>query len=86
MTVKYYGLAPDYWDHYSDDIAKVDADTVQRIAKKYIDIDHLQTVVVGDAKQVREAVAKYGDVVVFDSDGKPVEAKSGGAAQSPGSK
>jgi zinc protease len=76
MTVKYYGLAPDYWDHYSDQIAKVDADTVQRMAKKYIDLDHLQIVVVGDAKQVGEAVAKYGTVEMFDADGKALPAKA----------
>ena len=79
MAVKYYGLAPDYWDHYSDQIAKVDADAVQRMAKKYIDLDHLQIVVVGDAQQVREAVAKYGAVEVFDADGKPTQAKPGAA-------
>jgi predicted Zn-dependent peptidase len=83
MSVKYYGLAPDYWDHYSDQIAKVDADTVQRMAKKYIDLDHLQIVVVGDAKQVGEAVAKYGTVEMFDADGKAVPAKT---AAAPGGK
>jgi predicted Zn-dependent peptidase len=79
MTVKYYGLAPDYWDHYSDQIAKVDADAVQRMARKYIDLDHLQIVVVGDAKQVGEAVAKYGTVEKFDADGKPSAAKTDAA-------
>jgi zinc protease len=79
MTAKYYGLGNDYWDHYSDEIAKVDANTVQRIARKYVDLDHLQVVVVGDAKEVREAVAKYGTVEVFDAEGKPVEAKADAA-------
>jgi predicted Zn-dependent peptidase len=76
MSVKYYGLAPDYWDHYSDEIAKVDADTIQRMAKKYIDLDHLQIVVVGDARQVGDAVAKYGAVETFDADGKPAPART----------
>jgi zinc protease len=75
MNAKYYGLPADYWDRYSDEIAKVDVDTVQRMAKKYVDLEHLQIVVVGDAKQVREAVAKYGNVEAFDADGKPVTAK-----------
>jgi predicted Zn-dependent peptidase len=79
MAVKYYGLPADYWDHYSDQIAKVDADTVQRIAKKYVDLDHLQIVVVGDAKEVREGVAKYGVVEVYDAEGKIVEAKTDAA-------
>lgn len=75
MSVKYYGLGNDYWDHYSDEIAKVNADTVQRIAQKYVDLNHLQVVVVGDAKEVREAVAKYGTVEMFNADGKAEETK-----------
>ena len=76
MQIKYFGLPQDYWDTYSDQIAKVDADAVQRTARKYVDLDHLQLVVVGDAKQVREAVAKYGTLEVYDADGKPVETKT----------
>ncbi len=75
MSVKYYGLPDNYWDTYSDQVAKVDAATVQRMAQKYIDLNHLQIVVVGDAKEVREAVNKYGTVSVFDADGKPQEGK-----------
>jgi zinc protease len=76
MAVKYYGLPADYYDNYSDRITKVDADAVQRVARKYVDLDHLQIVVVGDAKQVREGVAKYGTLEMFDADGKAVEAKT----------
>jgi len=44
--------------------------------------------VVGDAKQVRDAVAKYGTVEVYDAEGKPVEAKPAEAKQdaAPGTK
>jgi predicted Zn-dependent peptidase len=83
MAVKYYGLPADYYDKYSDQIAKVDADAVQRVARKYIDLGHLQIVIVGDARQVREAVAKYGTVEVYDADGKAAEAKQEAA---PGTK
>ncbi|HUS20274.1 MAG TPA: pitrilysin family protein [Terriglobales bacterium] len=72
MSVKYYGLPVDYWDRYSDEVAKVDAPKVQQIAQKYIDLPHLQIVVVGDAKEVGEAVSKYGTVENFDADGKMV--------------
>lgn len=76
LTVKYYGLPNDYWDTYADKIAAVNAEAVQRVARKYVDLDHLQVVVVGDAKQVGEAVGKYGKVEVFDADGKPVSPKA----------
>ena len=75
MDVKYYGLPVDYYDHFSDEVAKVNADAVQRMARKYIDLDHLQIVVVGDAKDVRAAVEKYGAVETFDAEGKPLAAK-----------
>lgn len=72
LTVKYYGLPADYWDRYPEHVAKVDAAAVQNIAKKYIDLSHLQIVVVGDAKQISEAVSKYGEVERFDADGKSI--------------
>ncbi len=86
MTVKYYGLPLDYWDEYPDQVAKLDADAVQRTARKYIDLDHLQLVVVGDAKQVREAVEKYGTVQMFDADGKPIAPKPQAETAAPSGK
>ncbi|HET7873306.1 MAG TPA: pitrilysin family protein [Terriglobales bacterium] len=85
MTVKYYGLPLDYWDKYPEQVAKLDASAVQRIARKYIDLDHMQIVVVGDAKHVREAVAKYGDTETYDAEGKPVPARTE-AAPAPAAK
>ncbi|HUQ49975.1 MAG TPA: pitrilysin family protein [Terriglobales bacterium] len=75
LTVKYYGLPADYWDRYPEQVARVNAATVQNIAKKYIDLPHMQIVVVGDAKQVSEAVSKYGTVENFDADGKAIANK-----------
>ena len=83
MAVKYYGLPADYYDKYSDQIAKIDADAVQRVARKYIDLDHLQVIVVGDAKQVRHGLAKDGTLEMFDAEGKALEAQSDAA---PGTK
>ena len=71
LTVRYYGLPEDYWDTYADSIAAVNAATVQEAAKKYVDLDHLQVVAVGDAKQVKDVLAKYGPVSTFDTNGKP---------------
>ncbi len=75
MAVKYYGLPADYYDNYSDQIAKVDADAVQRVARKYIDLDHLQYSGVAMPSRCATAVAKYGTLEMFDAEGKAVEAK-----------
>lgn len=78
LTAEYYGLPEDYWDHYPVEVSRVSADQVQEMARKYIDLDHLQVVCVGDAKQpgnsegqsIRQVLEKYGSVEVYDTNGK----------------
>jgi len=72
ITQKIYNLPADYWDTYPQKVAAITADDIQRVAQKYIDLDHLQVVAVGDASKTRDVLAKYGTVQVFDADGKPV--------------
>ena len=74
VNQKLYNLPADYWDTYPQKVAAITADDVQRVAQKYIDMDHLQIVAVGDAAKAREALAKYGKIEMFDADGKPVTA------------
>jgi len=83
MTVKYYNLPQDYYNRYPEEVAKVTPDVVQRMAQKYLDLDHLQVVCVGNASQIRSGLEKYGPVEVFDTEGKP-EAEKAAAAEKPG--
>lgn len=69
MMIKEYGFPADYWDLYPGKISQVTAEDVQRVAKKYIPVDNAQIVAVGDAVKVREALAKFGPVEEWDSDG-----------------
>jgi predicted Zn-dependent peptidase len=71
ITQKIYDLPADYWDTYPQKVAAITAADVQRVAQKYVDLNHLQIVAVGDASKTREIMAKYGTVAVFDADGKP---------------
>jgi predicted Zn-dependent peptidase len=73
MTVNYYKLPEDYWDRYPEEVAKVTAEVVQRAAMKYVDLDHLQFVCVGDGKQIKDVLKKYGAVEVYNTDGKRLE-------------
>jgi len=73
MTANYYRLPEDYWDRYPEQIAKVTPEVVGRVAKKYVDLDHLQIVCVGDGKQIKDVLKKYGPLEVYDVDGKRVE-------------
>jgi predicted Zn-dependent peptidase len=72
ITRKEYGFAPDYWDAYPAKIMAVTADDVQRVARKYLDPDAMQLVVVGDASKIKSILEQYGEVEVFESNGSPV--------------
>ncbi|HZQ24567.1 MAG TPA: pitrilysin family protein [Terriglobales bacterium] len=72
MRAKHSGLPDDYWDRYPAEIAKVDAAAVQRVSRKYLDAEHLQLVCVGNGKEIRSALEKYGPVEVYDINGKRV--------------
>ena len=73
MTANYFRLPQDYWDRYPEEIAKVSPEAVEQAAKKYVDLEHLQFVCVGDGKQIKDTLKKYGPVEVYDADGKRLE-------------
>jgi len=81
ILVQDYGLPVDYWDRYPVEVAHTTADAVQTAARKYVDVDHLQIVCVGDPKQpgndqkqtIRDVLKKYGTVEVYDTNGKKEE-------------
>jgi len=73
MTANYYRLPQDYWERYPEQVAKVTPEVVERVAKKYVDLDHLQIVCVGDGKQIKDVLKKYGPLEVYDVDGKRLE-------------
>jgi zinc protease len=66
------GLPADYFDTYAARVSAVTAAQAQAAAKKYWDAGRLQIVAVGDATKIREILAKFGVVEVYDADGKPV--------------
>src|SRR5690349_24071180 len=72
ITQKLYNLPADYWDTYPQKVSAITAADVQRVAKQYIDLGHLQVVAVGDAAKARDGLSKYGKVEVYDADGKPL--------------
>lgn len=73
ITQKLYNLPENYWDAYPQKVAAITAEDIQQAAQKYIDRHHLQIVAVGDAAKIRDALAKYGTVETYDSEGKLVK-------------
>ncbi|HEY3837703.1 MAG TPA: pitrilysin family protein [Bryobacteraceae bacterium] len=70
IEIKRYGLPADYWDTYPTKISAITADDVMRVAKKYINPENAQIVVVGDASKIKAVMEKYGPVAMYDTEGK----------------
>jgi len=68
-TLIIYGLSPDYYSTYRENVRTVSVNAVLDAAQKHLHPDKLQTVVVGDAKSIRESVAELGlgDVQIHSS-------------------
>ncbi|HZI79757.1 MAG TPA: pitrilysin family protein [Vicinamibacterales bacterium] len=73
--IKEYGLPADYWDTYPEKIAAVTAADVQRVAQKYIPVDDIVIIAVGDGAKIRSLMAAFGTIEEWDAEGKRVAAK-----------
>ncbi|HWP54627.1 MAG TPA: insulinase family protein, partial [Pyrinomonadaceae bacterium] len=78
ITQKLYNFPANYWDTYPQKVEAITAEDIQRVAMKYIDINHLQIVAVGDASKTRQVLAGFGSVQEYDGDGKPMRTASAG--------
>ena len=66
-------LPMDYYQNYPKAIAAVTKDDVLRVAKKYIDLDHINIVIVGDRKSIEGPLKATGiaPIVILDPEGVP---------------
>lgn len=64
-------LPMDYYQNYPKAIAAVTKDDVLRVAKKYVDLDHLNIVIVGDRKSIEGPLKATGiaPIVILDAEG-----------------
>ena len=67
-----FGLPDSYVTDYTRKIAAVSKDDIRRVARKYIDPNHLTIVVVGDKKTSAEPLGKLAPVEVRDLEGEPI--------------
>jgi predicted Zn-dependent peptidase len=67
------GLPEDYYQQYAEHVSAITKDDVVRVAKQYIDLDHLAIVIVGDRATI-EALLKatnIAPIAVLDIEGSP---------------
>jgi zinc protease len=70
------GLPDTYYQQLGAAVAKVTKDDVVRVAKQYIDVDHLAIVIVGDRATIEGPLKATGNapIVNLDIEGNPVNA------------
>ncbi len=74
LNVARYNLPQDYYQNYLKNLSAVDAKKVQEVAKKFVQVNNLHIVIVGNAKEIAKGLEKYGTVKYYDVDGNEVSA------------
>jgi predicted Zn-dependent peptidase len=69
-TVALNELPDDYLETYRDKVRALTPADLLAAARKYLDSANMQIVVVGDRTQVEEQAHLFGDIEVFDAQGK----------------
>ena len=80
-TLAVQGLPDDYYQNYAKNVSAITKDDLLRVAKQYIDLDHLAIVIVGDRSAVEAALkaTNIAPITLLDIEGNPVSAGGTGA-------
>jgi len=67
-------LPEDYYQRFAASVNAVTKEDVVRVARKYIDPDHLAIVIVGDRKEIQKPLEalKIAPIVLLDLNGNPI--------------
>ena len=67
------GLPEDYYQQYSKSVGAITKEDVLRVAKKYVDVDHLAIVIVGDRASIEVPLkaTAIAPIAVLDDYGNP---------------
>jgi zinc protease len=82
MTYEYYGYPPDWLDKYQEEVKKVAAADVNRVALKYMHRDQMAVLVVGNSKEFDKPLSALGSVKNIDITIPPPPAEKGQAEPS----
>ncbi len=72
QNIEFYGLPADYYKTYVQKISSVTPKRALELAKKYIEVNDLAVVVVGDAKEIKPKLEKLAKVRVYDTELNPM--------------
>lgn len=72
QNIEFYGLPADYYKTYAQRVSRVTPEKALELAKKYIEVNDLAIVVIGDAKEIKPKLEKIAKVRVYDTELKPM--------------
>jgi zinc protease len=72
-TVELNDLPEDYLEAYRDKVRALTPGDLMTVARRYFDSANMQIVVIGDREQVEEQAALFGEVEVYDNQGKRLD-------------
>lgn len=72
LDAKLYNLPKDYLEKYSDNVLKVTAQDVHRVARSHMDLENATITVVGDASKIRSELTPIAPIEMYDIHGKVV--------------
>lgn len=71
-----YGLPADFTDKQNEILKNITKPEIDAIAKKWIDADRMNILIVGDKDKILPGLQKFGyEIIELDVDGKPAEKK-----------
>ncbi len=73
INIDKYNLPKDYYADYLKNVAAVTPGEIQNAADKYINPDHANIVVVGNADQIKEGLNQFGPIVYYDKYGNIID-------------
>jgi len=72
-----YNLPADYVDQQNNIIKNISKSEIDALAKRWINPDKMNILVVGDKAKILESLQKLGyEIIELDTDGKPAEKKA----------
>nr|WP_210463134.1 pitrilysin family protein [Rufibacter roseolus] len=79
-----YNLSPDYVTKQNEILQNITKEEINALAKKYLPVDNMSIMLVGDKAAIKPGLEKLGyDVVELDPDGAPVMANAAAAPATP---
>lgn len=75
IDIERFKLPKDYYKTYLKRLDAITSEDVQAAAKKYLAPERMLVDIVGTAKEVKEKVAKFGPITMYDEDGNIIVEK-----------